>query len=150
MSGKIVFWADEDERIWLSERWLLEGLGMSVDAIPDATTALKLIEEANQNEVILIILDVMLLQGDDLNLFSDTATRGGLRTGLVLAKCLTKNAPHIGSKILFFSRVTDRASIAEIEKTAKDIGAHYLAKNTQTQGRHFIRWLREKGFLKEL
>ena len=144
--GKII-WVDEDERIWDPERWLLRGLGLVVEALSDATSAWEIIRVADLDQVSLIVLDVMLLQGDDMQLFSDTETMGGLRTGLVLARRLCKENPRICKKILFFSRVSGEVIAAEIMKTAKDIGAHFLQKSPQTQGRHFIHWLRANRFI---
>lgn len=147
MKGKKVIWVDEDERIWASERWLLEGLGLAVIAVSDATSALKLVREARLNEIALIILDVMLLPGDDETTFSDTITDGGLKTGLVLGQLLAREHADIGQKLLFFSRVTDEIGTAEIMRISKELGAYYLQKSPKTQGRYFVKWLRNEGIL---
>ena len=146
MGGKII-WVDEDERIWDPERWLLRGLDFSVEALSDATSAWEIICAADLDDLTLIVLDVMLLQGDDMELFSDMETMGGLRTGLVLARRLYAQNNKIGAKILFFSRVSGEVFAAEITKTAKDIGARFLQKAPETQGRHFIHWLRTNRFI---
>lgn len=147
MTRKRFIWVDEDERIWAPERWLLEGLGVDVVAISDATSALRLMRDIRPDEVNLIILDVMLLPGDDVRVFSDIETDGGAKTGLVLGKLLAQQHASIGNKLLFFSRVTDSIGVAEITRISKDIGAHYLQKSLKTQGRNFINWLREKEFV---
>ena len=147
MTRKRFIWVDEDERIWAPERWLLEGLGVEVVAISDATSAFRLLRDARPDEVNLIILDVMLLPGDDDVIFSDVETEGGIKTGLVLGKLLARQHVSIGNKLLFFSRVTDGPGTAEIIRVSKDIGAYYLQKSRKTQGLHFIKWLREKGFV---
>lgn len=148
MTASIV-WIDEDDRIWAPERSLLLGLGANVDAVGDATSALHLLTTPSLVKLNLIIMDVMLLQGDDVSIFSDAATNMGRDTGLVLARHLCRSTPEVGRKILFFSRATDRAHVALIERTAQDLNAHYLKKGPKTQGMHFIRWLREHGFLAE-
>lgn len=140
-------WVDEEERIWALERKLLLGLGIDVEAIGDATSAYAAMQASDANAVRLLILDVMLLPGEDRKLFSDEDTRMGRATGLTLARRLCASYPQIGKRILFFSRATDRSDVAEIHSLVKEIGAFYLPKGPNTQGVHFISWLKENGFI---
>jgi CheY-like chemotaxis protein len=143
-----VLWIDEDTRIWAPERRLLNGLGFDVTTVTDATSALRLANSEELESYHLIIIDVMLVQGEDEKTFSDEDTDSGLQTGLVLAEKFVEKSPSIGRKLLFFSRATDRAAIATISQTAAKIGGHYLAKRSETQGRHFIKWLEKYHFIK--
>jgi hypothetical protein len=147
MTGR-VFWIDEDNRIWETERNILIGLGFEVTPVPDATLALAIIGSAGVNDVRLIILDVMLLQGEDEIAFSDELTSGGRETGLVLAEKLCAADPSYGSRILFFSRVTEAHRVAKIKAVANKLGGFYLPKNKDTQGKYFISWLEKNGFIK--
>ena len=146
MTGR-VFWVDEDDRIWETERNILMGLGFDPIPIGDATRALDIIGGTVIGDVKLIILDVMLLQGDDEIVFSDEVTSQGRETGLVLAETLYAVDPNYGSKILFFSRVTEAHRVARIKSVAAKIGGFYLPKNKDTQGKYFISWLQKNGFI---
>ena len=147
MSGKVL-WVDEDDRIWATERNLLTGLGFQVIPVSDATSALALIETDNMDGVHLLILDVMLLPGDDESIFSPEATDEEMDTGLVLAQRIWAMNPDYGKRILFFSRVTKPHHVAKIKAVASKIGAFYLPKSVETQGKYFVAWLKENGFLK--
>jgi hypothetical protein len=83
-----VYWVDEDERIWAPERAILKGLRFEVMPLGDASTALAVIRAENPINIQLLILDVMLLPGEDHAEFSDHATNGGIETGLILAQKL--------------------------------------------------------------
>src|SRR5262245_13808883 len=127
MTGR-VFWIDEDNRIWATERNILIGLGFNVTPVPDATLGLSVICAAAIRDIDLIILDVMLLQGEDEVAFSDQLTSGGRETGLILAEILYATDRAYGSKILFFSRVTEAHRVNKIKAVAEKIGAFYLPK----------------------
>jgi DNA-binding response OmpR family regulator len=142
-----VLWVDEDERIWAPERRLLTGLGFEVVPVGDATTAYGMVLAGQLDGVSLIILDVMLLQGDDESIFSDATTNHGLNTGLVLARRITEHVGGIAGRMLFFTRATEESHVALIRSTAKELGLHYLPKSPKTQGRHFIAWLKQNGFI---
>lgn len=147
MTERYVIWVDEDERIWAPERSLLEGLGIKVIAISDATAALRLIADVPRDQIALIILDVMLLQGEDLSVFSDSATFRGLRTGLVLGRRLVSEGLCAGEVLLFFSRVMDAHERSEVARTARELKAKYVPKSSKTQGRNFVQWLKENKIL---
>jgi DNA-binding response OmpR family regulator len=148
MSRKVL-WVDEDDRIWATERNILTGLGFQVIPISDATSALSLIRIGKENEIHLIILDVMLLPGEDDVTFSAEATDDEMDTGLVLAQKIYDENVSFGKRILFFSRVTKPHHVAKIKSLATRIGAFYLPKSIDTQGKFFIAWLTEVGFIKD-
>jgi hypothetical protein len=142
MSSK-VFWVDEDERIWAPERSILTGIGLEVIPLGDASTALNLILTERPSDIRLLILDIMLLPGDDQNAFSEQTTNGGTETGLILAERLYAADRAFGPKILLFSRATRPTIIAKTKSLAERIGGFYLPKTIETQGKHFIKWLKE-------
>jgi CheY-like chemotaxis protein len=149
MMNSTVLWVDEDERIWATERNLLSGLGFRVVPISDATSALTLIGEEVPHQIHLIILDVMLLPGDDDITFSSEATDSDMDTGLVLARKIVEIDPEYGKRILFFSRATKPTHVAKIKAIASKIGGFYLQKSVDSQGKYFVLWLEKQGFLKE-
>lgn len=142
-----VYWVDEDERIWATERNALVALGLEVVSIPDATSALALLQAEPSERVHLVILDVMLLPGEDEVRFSEEATGGGMETGLVLAQSLYAAKEELGKRILFFSRVTRADVVAKIRRVSEQLGASYLQKGVETQGKFFVTWLREHKFI---
>jgi hypothetical protein len=142
-----VFWVDEDERIWAPERSVLTGLGLIVVPIGDASTALSIISVENPSNIRLLILDVMLLPGDDEVAFSEQVTNGGTETGLVLAEKLYSINTKLGSRVLFFSRATRPTIISKTKLLASRIGGFYLPKSVATQGKHFIEWLKARHFI---
>jgi hypothetical protein len=144
-----VFWVDEDERIWAPERSVLTGLGFNVIPVGDASSALSTICAEDPSNIRLLILDIMLLPGDDHVVFSDQLTNGGTETGLVLAERLYSANSALGPRILFFSRATRGPIISKTKLLASRIGGYYLQKSTTTQGRHFIEWLKVKQFIRE-
>lgn len=146
---KLIYWVDEDERIWSPERKLLLGLGFEVVTFGNATEAREALSSSEPSETRLLILDVMLRQGEDLITFSDRNTFKGLDTGIVLAKNLSSIESNWASKILFFSRASKPDHISRIRHVTNQIGAKYLPKNRNNQGRKFVERLRELGFLEE-
>jgi len=86
----------------------------------------------------------MLLPGDDHAAFPEQATNGGTETGLILAERLYAIDNEFGSKILFFSRATRPTIISKTKSLADRIGGFYLPKTIETQGKHFIKWLKDK------
>jgi hypothetical protein len=146
MSSK-VYWVDEDERIWAPERSVLRGLGFEVIPIGDASTALSLISTESPSNVRLLILDVMLLPGEDHVAFPEDTTNGGTETGLILAEKLYSINIQFGPRILFFSRATRASIIKKTERLVARIGGFYLPKSTSTQGKHFVEWLRANKFI---
>jgi hypothetical protein len=146
MKAKVI-WVDEDDRIWETERNLLIGLGFEVLSIPDATTALGILENNAIDKISLIILDVALLPGDDEIIFSEEATNRGVETGLILAERLFALNTEYGKRILFYSRLTKPDIVGKIKRIAGQIGAFYLRKGPETQGKYFIAWLKENKFI---
>jgi hypothetical protein len=142
-----VFWIDEDERIWAPERSILRGLGFDVITIGDASSAWIHLQRETFQDVSLIILDVMLLRGEDELVFSAQATNDGTETGLVLAEKIISLSPALGRKILFFSRASRENIVAKTATVAERIGAHYLRKRVDTQGKGFIGWMRDHGLI---
>src|ERR1700688_4137029 len=148
MRGRIL-WVDEDERIWATERNLLTGLGFVVVPIPDATNALSVISLGGMDDVSLVIMDVMLLEGDDEKTFSEQVTDAGMNTGLILAEMICAMKADYGKGILFFSRATKLNHIAKIKAITSKIGARYLQKTADTQGKFFVSWLKNQGIIEE-
>jgi CheY-like chemotaxis protein len=142
-----VIWVDEDERIWAPERSILRGLGFDVVSIGDASSALSVLSLETPSSIELLILDVMLLPGDVQIAFSEQITNGGTETGLALAEKLCSINSEFGPRILFFSRSTRASIISKTKFVASRIGANYLPKSINTQGRHFIEWLQQHGFV---
>jgi DNA-binding NtrC family response regulator len=145
MTKKIV-WVDEDERIWAPERSALVGLGYDVESISDATSALEYFYGSECEEIKLVILDVMLLQGSSEK-FSDERTNKGLNTGIVLAEEIVENCAADASKIVLFSRASKKEHISYMKKKATALNIEHIRKSPITQGRHFIKWLIEHGYI---
>jgi hypothetical protein len=135
-----VAWVDEDEKIWAAERRALVGLGYVVYPIGDATTALEFFQADTGAQLSIIILDVMLLQGDH-HKFSDDVTDNGLNTGIILTREILILRPNLSNKIVWFSRASQDGHIAWIKKHAEELHVRYIQKGPETQGRHFIKWL---------
>ncbi|MFZ5739403.1 MAG: hypothetical protein ACOY6K_21255 [Pseudomonadota bacterium] len=144
---RIALWVDEDERIWAPERRLLTGLGFDVIAIGDASAALAKVQDGILNKVDLIILDVMLLRGENDHVFSAEATQDGLTTGLILAREIATLDPKLSPKMVFFTRATEETLVSLTRATAADLGMHFLAKGPRTQGRNFVNWLKTNGII---
>jgi hypothetical protein len=142
-----VVWVDEDERIWAPERSILRGLGYDVLAIGDASSALSLLSFERPASIQLLVLDIMLLPGDDHVEFPDDITNGGTETGLILAEKLYSINTEYGPRILFFSRSTRGPIISKAKLLSSRIGANYLPKSKETQGKHFIEWLKQRGLI---
>jgi DNA-binding response OmpR family regulator len=145
---KRIAWVDEDERIWAPERNILIGLGQTVDVFADASTAFDVFMDGGISRYELVILDVMLLQGENEDIFSDAATKLGRDTGLVLARRICEKEKEMGRRILFFTRATDPPHVALIEATSRDLGAYYLRKSQSMQAGTFVKFLLENNLIK--
>jgi hypothetical protein len=148
--SNIVIWVDEDERIWEPERRLLIGLGCNVVPISDATSALNFFRSQMDQAVVslqMAIFDVMLLQGDNNQIFSDEKTNNGLNTGIVLAANVLEMVPGLRDRIILFSRSSNDDHTALIKRHASELGIKYIRKGPTTQGRYFVNWLIKAGFI---
>lgn len=114
-----------------------------METFGNASDAYSHILAASPPDISIIILDVMLRQGDNDNLFSDAATKQGLDTGLVLARLLHEASDEWCRKLLLFSRANQPEHVERIRSIAKSVGARYLRKQPANQGKKFLERLKE-------
>ncbi len=142
----MIVWIDEDERYNFASRLLIERAGHSISLISNATDGYSTLLNAAQGDLKLGIVDVMLLPGDDRDRFSETNTRNGVLTGLVLIRELIENHPEIEWKklITLYSRASDPAIVIEIENFSKEYGVSYIKKSRILTPVEFLLKLSEK------
>ena len=146
MANKIC-WIDEDERIWSPERKLLLGIGFTVETHNNASDALTDLALRDPDTYRLLILDVMLRQGDNLDVFSDHRTQRGLDTGIILAEELIGCNQAWRSKILLFSRANKPDHVDRIRSAAGTLEITYLRKERANQGKNFVQRLKDSNFI---
>lgn len=129
MTQKVI-WVDEETNFTVPLRLLFQIRGYEVVPLRDASRALTAILVEPIEQVGLIIVDVMLLQGDRDGVFDDKRTENGLLTGLTLVEELSKseNGKALLSKTVLFSGATINLVVSKIRATEKQYGVKYIPK----------------------
>lgn len=145
----MIVWIDEDERNNFPQQLLLRGEGFKLELIPNATEGLSRVVNIGFHALTLMIVDVMLLQGTDTVVFSDSATEKGLKTGLILVDALLTEMPDFNwtSKILLYSSANDNRLVRAIEAFAKTKGLPYRRKSEDMMAEQFISWLKSQKLI---
>ena len=145
----MIVWVDEDERNTFPTQLLLRKRDYTLDLVSNATDGYNAIVEATRRDLDLAIVDVMLLQGADLERFSDQETRSGVLTGLVLSKLLLQDIPDYPwkQKLIIYSRASDPDIVREIANFATKRGLAYFQKSSEMKSSVFVAMLRQQGFI---
>lgn len=145
----MIIWVDEEERTTFPTRLLLKKEGYDVEPIANATAGFHAIVEQTRNGLDVAIVDVMLLQGDDLDTYTDARTKSGVLTGLVLVEELMTADPAYewSKRLVIFSRASDPDIVRRIENFSAKHSIKYAAKGRDFRAEKFVEWLKDQGFI---
>jgi hypothetical protein len=135
-----VLWIDDDN--WQVERRILAGHGFNITWIRNASDLDVWLDNTQKMDNLLVLLDVMLIQGMS-NSYSDTATHNGLRTGLVVAKKLLSAGAVGSSNLHLISQTNDPALLEAIKLFARDNKCGFTQKSRAIRGVSFVSWFKE-------
>lgn len=136
MPRDCVVWIDDD--YWRSEQYDLIGQNYELVWKRNASDFRAWVESSDLTNVACMIVDVMLVQGDDCK-FGDVETNEGLDTGLVVIRMLSDLGFDM-KRVKVISKTTDELHKKKIEKVAKEFGCDVYWKGIHMRGINFLKW----------